>query len=184
MNTEYNPIGGFIGHSTMERERCELITVEDTKRSEGVGIMNAATILGTPPVDKRKKIRKISWRGGEMDTYAIRIGEISVKEIERATMELSTKAGFYTVASPAVDIPSTVEKEIKIYLTEEEILDSIKGKYFENIAPKVNIDAAKAEIVKAIEEIAEKEHVELRNEDTEELANLSIMLLKKISEGI
>ena len=184
MNTHYNPVGRFIGHSTMERERSELVTAEDTERSEWIGAMNATTIAGTPHVEKRKKIRKVSWKGGEMGTYAIRIGELSVEEIERATRELSTEAGFYAVANPPVDLPPTVEKEIKIYLTEEEILDSIRGTGFENIAPKVNINAAKAEIIKAIEEIAEKEHIELRNGDMEELANLSIMLLKRISEGI
>ena len=67
---------------------------------------------------------------------------------------------------------------------EEEILGGIKGKSFEYIAPKDNINAAKAEILKAIEEIAEKEDVKLRNKDKDELANLSIMLLKKIGEEI
>jgi translation initiation factor 2B subunit (eIF-2B alpha/beta/delta family) len=91
---------------------------------------------------------------------------------------------FHDIYPPERILPPVAQNEIKIYLTEEEVLDIIKGKGLENIAPKDNINAAKAEIMKAIKEIAEKRHVELRYKDKEELTNLSIMLLKRISEEI
>ena len=79
---------------------------------------------------------------------------------------------------------SYIKNEININLTEEEYIDSIKGTHFKVIASKDDTNAAKAEIIKAIEEIAESEHVELKNETKKELANLSIVLLKKLGEGI
>ena len=84
----------------------------------------------------------------------------------------------------SLSVVPEIKNEINIDLTEEEYLDSIKGIRSESIASKDDINAAKAEILKVIEEIAKKEHVELKNTTKEELANLSIILLKKIGEGI
>jgi len=96
----------------------------------------------------------------------------------------------YSISSISKILPSEVEKEININLPEEEFSDIIMGSHrgiginCESIASKEDINAAKAEITKAIEEIAEKEHVELKNKTKEELANLSIILLGKIGEGV
>lgn len=73
MNTNNNSVGEFIGHSTGEREKYELITAEDTERSEWVEAMNATTIPSMPQVGKIKKASEIYWRERGMDTYAIRM---------------------------------------------------------------------------------------------------------------
>jgi hypothetical protein len=73
MNTNNNPVGGFIGRSTGEREKYELVTTEDTGRSEWVEAMNATIIPSMPHAEKIKKVSEIYWRERGMDTYAIRI---------------------------------------------------------------------------------------------------------------
>jgi len=110
-NINNDPTFGFIGHSTMGRS-IGLITDEDIKGSELVRVINTATITGTRQMGKRKKKGKISWKGGEMGTYSIRMGELSVKGIEGAIKGISTKAGCYADANPLIDIPPTEEEEI------------------------------------------------------------------------
>ena len=72
-----------------------------------------------------------------------------------------------------------IEKEMNIHLTKEEVISTIAGKNFETIAPEDNLNVAKIEIEKAIDEIAKKEDIELRNEDMEELVNLSVFFIEK-----
>jgi hypothetical protein len=111
-NINNDPTFGFIGHSTTERGRSGGITAEVIEGSELAEVMNAATITGTQHMGKRKKKGKISWKGEGMGTYPIRMGELSVEEIERAIKGISTKVGFYADANPLMDIPPTEEEEI------------------------------------------------------------------------
>jgi len=111
ININNSPTFGF-GHGTTERGRSGWSTVEVIEGSELAEVMNVATITGTQHMGKRKKKGKISWKGGGMGTYPIRMGELSVEEIERAIKGISTKIGFYADANPLMDIPSTEEEEI------------------------------------------------------------------------
>lgn len=69
MNTDNNSVGGFTGHSTGEREKYELVTAEDTERSEWVEGMNTTTLMSMFHVERIKKVSEIY---GE-DAYAIMI---------------------------------------------------------------------------------------------------------------
>ena len=105
MNTNNNPVGGFIGPSTRERGKCELITAEDTGRSEWIEPMNATTILSMPHVGKTKEISEIYWRERKRSTQ-------SMKGIEMATKGISVKAGLYPFANAHIDLPFVVEEEL------------------------------------------------------------------------
>lgn len=95
-NINNEPIFGFIGHSTMGRS-IGLITAEDIKGSE------------------------INWKGSEMRDYPIRMGELSTKEIERATKGISTEAGAYANANSVIDIPNNVEPYKRVRVSFKEI---------------------------------------------------------------
>ncbi|NQE54642.1 hypothetical protein C5S29_13720 [ANME-1 cluster archaeon GoMg3.2] len=83
MDTNNNPVGGFTGHSTGEREKYELITAENTERSGWVEAMNATTITSMLHVERIKKVSEIYWKERGMDSYAIRIkrSKSSMEEI-------------------------------------------------------------------------------------------------------
>lgn len=185
--TNNNPALDFVcyPHSSMGRERCVLIAKEDIARSER-RVAAATTRMGILSAGKRKK----SWRKRKI-TYAIR---------DIRSEYLATPKGSYAVVGQYANLfpyerevitlfekdtgSQAIEKEMNIQLTKEEVIASIAGRNLETIALGDNLNAAKTEIEKAIDEISKKENIKLRNEDMEELANLSILLLKKISEQI
>jgi len=188
MNTTNNdPALDFVcyPHSSMGRESCVLIAKEDIARSEWREAV-ATTRMGILSAGKRKK----SWRKRKI-TYALR---------DRRSAYLATPKGNYAVVRQYANLfpyerevislfekdtgSPAIEKEMNIHLTKEEVISSIAGRNLETIALEDNLNAAKIEIEKAIDEIAKKEDIKLRNEDMEELANLSVLLLKKISEQI
>lgn len=187
--TNNNPALDFVcySHRSMGRERHALVAEEDIERSEWREA-GGATRIGILSAGKRKKFIKKSWRKRKI-TYAIRdVGEEFATPMGNYVVGQSINlfpyaTGVITTFENEKEIP-VIEREVEINLTKEEVMGSIMGKSLENIAPQDNINAAKTEIIKAIEEIAEKEDVKLRNKDKEELANLSIMLLKKIGEEI
>lgn len=185
--TNNNPALDFVcyPHSSMGRKRGVLIAKEDIARSEW---REAATTTrrGILSAGKRKK----SWRERET-TSAIR---------NIRSEDLATHMGNYVVVGQYANLfpyereatillekdkgSQVIEKEMNIQLTKEEVIASIAGRNFETIVLEDNLNAAKIEIEKAIDEIAKKEDIKLRNEDMEELTNISVLLLKKISEQI
>jgi len=72
---------------------------------------------------------------------------------------------------------------IEIYLTKKEVINAMEGN-LENIVPRVGVNIAKDKIMKVIDEIASKKKVKLNNQDKDKLANVAIVLLKKISDRI
>ena len=105
MNTNNNPVGGFIGHSTGEREKYELVTAADTERSEWVEGMNATAIQNMSRVGKIKKNSEICWRERKMST-------LFAKEIKKTAKGLSSEARLYRLANAHTDIPLVVEEEL------------------------------------------------------------------------
>jgi hypothetical protein len=105
MNVNNSPVGGFIGPSTEERGKYELITAEDTGRSMRVEAMNATTILSMLPIGKIKKNNEINWRERRMKI-------LSLKEIKKSTEGTSTKVGLYVFTNALIDLPLGVEEEL------------------------------------------------------------------------
>jgi len=105
MNTNNSPVGGFIGPSTRERGKYELITAENTGRSMWIEAMNATTVLSMPRVGKIKKNSEIYWRERKMST-------LSMKELEKGTKGISAEVRFYAFPNAPMDLPPVVEEEL------------------------------------------------------------------------
>ncbi len=73
-------------------------------------------------------------------------------------------------------------RAVNIPITEDDVLTAMAGVNLKTIASENDINSAKSEIIKAIDTIAKEEKVKLKSQDKDKLANLTIMLLKRISE--
>ena len=77
MNTNNNPVGGFTGHSTGEREKYELITAENTERSGWAEAMNATTITSMLHVERIKKLARYIGGKGESTVILLELKKVN-----------------------------------------------------------------------------------------------------------
>lgn len=80
--------------------------------------------------------------------------------------------------------PSEIERTLEVSLTKRDIEDSINGKKLMSLGEPNAVLSAKSDILKAIDEIAKAEHVQITQDDKEKLANFSIYLLKRVGSVI
>lgn len=79
-------------------------------------------------------------------------------------------------------LPSEIERRLEVSVGRNEIEESLSGRNLTSMGPSIEIiNQAKSDLKSAIDEIANAEHVQLTEEDKEKLANISILLLKKVS---
>lgn len=102
--------------------------------------------------------------------------------IERATLEGETM--IYGLGGVGGILPSEVKRNFEVSLTRDEIIRSLAGENFSAIASPETISSAKADIMVAIAEIANRANVRLTDKEKEELANFSVYLIKKVGSVV